>query len=323
MAHLPNIDANTESGAQGGEADVCSDVGEKAEQIRLVPETQQRQQQRDQEREQRREHHKQLALRGIPEDLYDKAEHHQDQLTEEERQLFLSRGDVIGKALAYPDSLGPVEIHEILLWPEPFVTTSNIRRATYGTLSTPVELYAKAQDALDRGEFETIINEEETALLARFFFAPEDNRFFLIGKLEIANAPASGTAFNLLCSRLGLPSSVREAAMNRMRRRGKALALDRLGPAARDETPQETFDRTFREHRNATLHSPLQDYQRQLYALEAANSARILAQRAKDGTVSEDSWMGTCQPRKPTSTDPAPGQSPPNDAVRMASSRTT
>ena len=44
-------------------------------------------------------------MRGIPEDLYDKAEDHQEELTEEERQLFLSRGDVIGKALGSPHSL--------------------------------------------------------------------------------------------------------------------------------------------------------------------------------------------------------------------------
>ena len=64
MAHLPNIDADPESGAGEEGPNVCSDV--RAEEFRLAPEIRKRQQQRNQEREQRREHHKQLALRGIP-----------------------------------------------------------------------------------------------------------------------------------------------------------------------------------------------------------------------------------------------------------------
>ncbi|KAL2141761.1 hypothetical protein VTI28DRAFT_2017 [Corynascus sepedonium] len=47
----------------------------------------------------------------IPRALYDKARDHQDQLTEAERQRFLSRGDVVAKALDSPDSLTTEEIH--------------------------------------------------------------------------------------------------------------------------------------------------------------------------------------------------------------------
>ncbi|KAL2199406.1 hypothetical protein P885DRAFT_75825 [Corynascus similis CBS 632.67] len=48
---------------------------------------------------------------NITASLYDKARDHQDKLTEVECQLFLSRGDVLGKALVYPDSLTTDEIH--------------------------------------------------------------------------------------------------------------------------------------------------------------------------------------------------------------------
>src|SRR5262245_45933711 len=50
-----------------------------------------------------------LVAYQIPQDLYEKAWKHQDQLTEEERHLFLSRGDLVGRALAQPSSLTPEE----------------------------------------------------------------------------------------------------------------------------------------------------------------------------------------------------------------------
>ena len=45
MAHIPNIDADPESGVWEEESDVCSDVEERAEEIRLAPEIRKRQQQ--------------------------------------------------------------------------------------------------------------------------------------------------------------------------------------------------------------------------------------------------------------------------------------
>ena len=41
----------------------------------------------------------------IPAALYEKAEKHNDRLTDDERALLLGRGDVVGKALARPDEL--------------------------------------------------------------------------------------------------------------------------------------------------------------------------------------------------------------------------
>ncbi len=50
----------------------------------------------------------------IPPQLYKKAQDQQDQLTQEERALFLSRGDLIGKALAKPSSLTDIERNIVL-----------------------------------------------------------------------------------------------------------------------------------------------------------------------------------------------------------------
>lgn len=83
------------------------------------------------------------SFSNVPDDLYKKAEAHQDQLTDEERQLLLSRSDLVGKVLGYPDSLTNEEIHEFLLWPAPDVVRTNIQNATGGTCSTPTELFAK------------------------------------------------------------------------------------------------------------------------------------------------------------------------------------
>lgn len=54
-----------------------------------------------------------------------------------ERQLLLSRGNVLGKVLAYPSLLTTDEIHEACGWPLPDVVRANIQSATSGSLSTP------------------------------------------------------------------------------------------------------------------------------------------------------------------------------------------
>jgi len=81
----------------------------------------------------------------IPPALYVKANVHQDQLTPEERSLLLSRGDLVGQALAHPDSLTPDQVHELLGMPHPDVMRARIQRASRGKLTTVDELYAKAK----------------------------------------------------------------------------------------------------------------------------------------------------------------------------------
>ncbi|KAK4233231.1 hypothetical protein C8A03DRAFT_39079 [Achaetomium macrosporum] len=150
---------------------------------------------------------------NLPTILYDKARDHQDQLTEAERQQLLSRGDVIGKALAYPDSLTTDEIHEARGWPPPDIVRANIQRATGGRLSTPVELYAKAKDALDHGQFDTVISDDEAFLIAHSFYARED---YCPSKCMAAHGiPGFGHALMLLSRRLGLDLAVFKACGER------------------------------------------------------------------------------------------------------------
>ncbi|KAL0930070.1 uncharacterized protein CTRU02_214890 [Colletotrichum truncatum] len=162
---------------------------------------------------------------AIPESLYIKAEKHQDQLTLEERQRLLSRGDVVGKALAYPDSLTIDEIHEVLLWPPVDVVHANIQQATCGTLSTPRELYAKAKDALDRGQFDTMLNDCEIALLSRSFHPVDDPSFSPGTIMEALGEPGNGKALALMSERMGLAVDVLQAAMIRQMRTSTPMSL--------------------------------------------------------------------------------------------------
>jgi hypothetical protein len=135
---------------------------------------------------------------NIPASLYDKARDYQDQLTEAERQRFLNRGDAIGKALAYPDSLTPDEFHEALGWPLPEVVRASIQRATSGRLSTPAELYAEAQDALDHGRFD-VVSDDAAFLIAHDFYTQDD--YSPSGCMAARGIPGYGYALDLLSRR--------------------------------------------------------------------------------------------------------------------------
>jgi hypothetical protein len=150
---------------------------------------------------------------AIAESLYLKARSHQDQLTPEERRLLLSRGDLLGKALAQPDSLTTEEIYRVLLMPPPDVVRANIQHATSGRLSTVEELFAKARKALDRGQFEILLNDDEIELLVFGFHTHQDFSANIEGREEALNAPGSAAAMSLLFSRLGWEGHVLVAAL--------------------------------------------------------------------------------------------------------------
>ncbi|KAK1852831.1 glucan -beta-glucosidase [Colletotrichum chrysophilum] len=152
---------------------------------------------------------------AIPKSLYIKAQNQQDRLTNEERQLLLSRCDVVGKALARPDSLTTEEMHQALLWPPPDLVLANIQRATGGQLGTPIELYAKGKDALDRGQFNTMLNDDEVALLARRFHARDDPTFSEVGMSRALAQPGLAQAAEMLSSMLELDFAVFHAALMR------------------------------------------------------------------------------------------------------------
>lgn len=109
-------------------------------------------------------HPPQIAFE-IPKGLYEKAQKENDQLTDDERALLLSRGDVVGKALANPKSLTEAELYQVLRLPPPEIIQPVVREATGGALSSPFELLAKAREAKENGQLHTL-SFEELKLLA-------------------------------------------------------------------------------------------------------------------------------------------------------------
>lgn len=95
-----------------------------------------------------------------PQGGYKKAEKQQDQLTDNERALLLSRSDVVGKALAHPELLTLEECHKVLQWPSPDAISASIRRATDGVSSKLFDHFAKARNVLARQQLGSLHNKE-------------------------------------------------------------------------------------------------------------------------------------------------------------------
>ena len=140
------------------------------------------------------------AAYEIPQEVYTKAWKQQDQLTDEERQLLLSRGDLVGKALAHPELLTPEECNVVLSRPPPDVVRAAIERATGGTLHTPEELYAKAREILQNGGTGTL-NDEEVGLMALNFPADVYDAVFNSAPRNLRQIPGNDEAYNLLAHR--------------------------------------------------------------------------------------------------------------------------
>ncbi|KAK6208518.1 hypothetical protein QIS74_12036 [Colletotrichum tabaci] len=268
-----------------------------------------------------RHQHTQSTDDTIPLTLYAKAQSHQDQLTQDERSLLNTRGDVVGKALADPDPLTPDETHQVLFWPPPDVVRANIQRATGGKLSTPSELYAKGKDAVDREQFATLLNEDEIALLARSFHATDDETFSPVDRSHAFGAPGAGHAVELISGRLGLDVVVfRTASLHHMhqmsRMRPVTLGLPSLGllqsismPEPDTPMPRSHLDQGQQPHDIIRAMVPLQaehelgnvtDEQvaarnrEYLAALQAASSRSGVS----NSTLSPSSWamMSTLSP---------------------------
>lgn len=148
--------------------------------------------------------------RRIPRELYDKAQNHQDQFTDDEHYLLLSRGDAIGKALSHPDTLvlSPDEVHEVLQWPSPAIV-----RATGGRMTTPMELYEKAKGAIDNGRpLETVLSNRQPRLLAQGFRASDNAGFASEVEMASLSKPGASHAMALVAKRMGYHLSVFHAA---------------------------------------------------------------------------------------------------------------
>lgn len=158
------------------------------------------------------EQNHQPAYANIPPSLYLKAEKQQDQLSTEERNLLLSRGDIIGKALGDPASVAAQEMHKLFLWPPPDVVRATIQRTTGGSLTTPTELYAKMKEAIDRDELVATFSDEAIRLPARKFYALDDATFNPLLGMQFSHVPGYRNAFNLLYRQQGLDLAVFQAS---------------------------------------------------------------------------------------------------------------
>ena len=198
----PDVDSGTEEGAAAMEraeaamvATVNRSVGQRYQQTNAFP--------------------------HIPKSLYIKARDHQDQLTADERQVLLARGDFVGRALAAPDSLTLEEMHLFLNWPPPDVVRANIQRHTGGQLSTPRALYAKAQDAIAQNQYETLLSPGEISLMAHSFRevgnphsnTPSDAGPDMLAIGPLMNIPGWSEAYELLATRLGVVKRIQHRSM--------------------------------------------------------------------------------------------------------------
>lgn len=129
--------------------------------------------------------------------LYKKAAEHNADLTDDERAMLLSRDDVVGKALAHPESLTTEELHQVMFWPEPDRLRERIQHWTKGTLSEPLELYAKVKEALEQGKLQEL-SDGEVHMVAHNF-------------TEVGNpkdVPGNFEAHHLMRGRLGIDQDV-------------------------------------------------------------------------------------------------------------------
>jgi hypothetical protein len=134
----------------------------------------------------------------IPGELYEKAEKDNDKLTEEERALLLSRGDVVGKALACPDKLTLEEQYEALMWSPPDELHAAIRAATDSALSTPLELYRMAR----RSRLTTLSHAVKDLIGHRFWVDVETAN--LRPRMYWRSTPGNGQAMLLLYKLVGI-----------------------------------------------------------------------------------------------------------------------
>ena len=165
----------------------------------------------------------------LPQELYLKAQNQQNQLTDAERQLLLSRGDLIGKALAQPSSLTEVERYWVLDRPPPDVVRARIELASNGELSTVAELVVKATPDASG------LNNTELYLMANNFHeAALEVRFMQGDCHDMPSIPGATEARRVFsfCEELGLveeektivAASVKQFLRDRERKRAPHLA---------------------------------------------------------------------------------------------------
>lgn len=135
----------------------------------------------------------------IPGALYDKAEKHQDQLTNAERDLLLSRGDIYGKALAHPELLSQEERYQVMGWPPPEVARHNIWQVTGGERGEPKELFAKAREASQREQNLSSLSPDEIMMIVHGYWDKDNHN-----PVTLTEVPGNKEAINLIKAEEGI-----------------------------------------------------------------------------------------------------------------------
>jgi hypothetical protein len=135
----------------------------------------------------------------LPESLYDKAERHNGDLTDEERALLRSQHHTVAWALADPASLAEHHRYSVMQWSEPSKLHPAIREATAGAASTPEELYALARQDGGLARLRPLAKR----ILARNFWL-DDGSYRTEWHMKFPFLPGSRQAMNLLLSRAGV-----------------------------------------------------------------------------------------------------------------------
>ncbi|KAK7906552.1 hypothetical protein PG985_016289 [Apiospora marii] len=132
----------------------------------------------------------------IPQELYEKAGSRNDELTEDERTLLLSRGDAVGKALAYPKSLTLAEKYEAMGWMKLDELHAAISKASGGAISQASDLMAKAKASVQS------LNFDEVMLLAQEFVVHQMQHF------GWQNFPGNSEACRLIADQEGIDAGL-------------------------------------------------------------------------------------------------------------------
>ncbi|KAK7961775.1 uncharacterized protein PG986_002600 [Apiospora aurea] len=177
-----------------------------------------------------------LLLRGpregldISRALYSKAETQNGELSDDERARFLARGDIVGRALAHPDSLSLAERYKVFGWPLPEQLHQAIHDATGGEASTPRQLLDKVRQ--ESCSVDSLTLEALELLVAQFMEVRE------IFNVTDANNdfPGKEEARRLLGAREGVGEAAKEIF-------GKAMDRCSTDPAIRSAR-QAKFEAT-------------------------------------------------------------------------------
>jgi hypothetical protein len=197
----------------------------------------------------------------LPQELYIEAQNRQNQLTDAERQLLLSRGDLIGKALAQPTSLTESERYKVMDRPPPNVVRARIEVASNGELSTVAELVAKA--TLDASG----LNDAELYLMSNNFHLVTMEERFVQGETLIGggnDAPGASEALLIwsFCEELGFVEEqkvIRAAGVKQFLRDQERKRAPHLAAMAAKEAQANTLEALLLKEKERAIKKEEQD----------------------------------------------------------------